>query len=391
MSSEPSYPAAFLLAFGRLIEARADSAASKSTLDAELDELLASLKSLLRQNAFPTFLFRNGEVEYEGQLLDELRSWEWSLRLPEGGIERMDITPGTTPEDLEGFVGEVVSRLFLKDDGASFRELDGQVGIQFSEIEEEPEGSEGVYSMAPLEFGLEAEAEAVAWLNAEIARSGEVPVAEASTVVHLLSVAMHSEHDVVVPLVQLKSVDQYTTTHSINVSCLSMALAEHLNFCSTDVRTIGEAALLHDVGKTKIPLEVLNKKGKLLDREWKLIQTHTVEGARILLASGAGMELAATVAYEHHRSFNGEGYPEITFPRQNHEVSRLIQVCDVYDALRTKRPFRPPWPAERAIKFLEERAGTHVDPQYVEAFVRMIGDWEPRQVSLADEADEAAA
>ena len=181
MSAEPSYPAAFLLAFGRLIEARADSAASKSTLDAEMDELLASLKSLLRQNAFPTFLFRNGEVEYEGQLLDELRSWEWSLRLPEGGIERMDITPGTTPEDLEGFVGEVVARLFLKDDGASFRELDGQVGIQFSEIEEEPEESEGVYSMAPLEFGLEAEAEAVAWLNAEIARSGEVPVAEALT------------------------------------------------------------------------------------------------------------------------------------------------------------------------------------------------------------------
>jgi len=211
-------------------------------------------------------------------------------------------------------------------------------------------------------------------------------------VVKLLSVAMHSEHDVVVPLVKLKSVDQYTTTHSINVSCLSMALAEHLNFVSSDVRSIGEAALLHDVGKTKIPLEVLNKKGKLNDAEWKLIQSHTVEGAKILLASGAGMELAATVAYEHHLSFNGEGYPELTYPRQTHEVSRLIQVCDVYDALRTTRPFRPAWPAARTVKFLEEKAGTHLDPQYVPSFIRMIGDWEPRQVELAaEEEDEAAA
>jgi len=157
------------------------------------------------------------------------------------------------------------------------------------------------------------------------------------------------------------------------------------------VRAIGEAALLHDVGKTKIPLEVLNKKGKLTDSEWKLIQSHTVEGAKILLASGAGMDLAATVAYEHHLSFDGSGYPMLVFPRQTHEVSRLIQVCDVYDALRTQRPFRPPWPADRTIKFLQDKAGTHLDPQYVPSFIQMIADWEPRQVLLEGDEEEAAA
>ena len=240
-------------------------------------------------------------------------------------------------------------------------------------------------------FWALSEAEAVAWLSGEVAEHGVVPAREASTVVHLLSVAMHSEHDVVVPLVQLKNVDQYTTSHSINVACLSMALAEHLRYCSVDVRAIGEAALLHDVGKTKVPLEVLNKKGKLTPSEWKLIQQHTVEGARILLASGTEMELAAMVAYEHHLSFNGEGYPELTFKHQTHEVSRLIQVCDIYDALRTRRPFRPPWPAVRAIKFLEEKSGDHVDPQYVSPFLQMIEDWEPRQVELETDEDEAAA
>jgi putative nucleotidyltransferase with HDIG domain len=389
--NELSHPSAFLIALGRLIEASSAEEGRTEAGGQAISELMAALKSLLRQHTFPSFVFREGEVEYEGELLSELRNWEWSLRLQEGGIQRLDITPGTTREDLEGFVEEVVARLYLREGGASVRELDGQSRIRFRELDIVEAGAGDEAPVLPLTLSLAAETDAVSWLSAQVAEHGVVPAREAATVVQLLSIAMHSERDLVVPLVQLKSVDQYTTTHSINVSCVSMALAEHLHYCSTDVRAIGEAALLHDVGKTKIPLEVLNKKGKLNEAEWKLIQSHTVEGARILLASGAGMELAATVAYEHHLSFNGEGYPELTYPRQTHEVSRLIQVCDVYDALRTTRPFRPAWPAERTVKFLEEKAGTHLDPGYVSSFIQMIGDWEPRQVDLASREDEAAA
>jgi putative nucleotidyltransferase with HDIG domain len=388
--TELSYPAAFLIALGRLVEASSAVPPDPETRQQVVSKLEAALTVLLRQNTFPSFTFRDGEVEYEGELLDELRNWEWSLQLTESGVQRLDITPGTTREDLEGFVEEIVARLFFTEGGASVRELSGQSGIRFGELDIVEEEGQQV-PRAPLAFDLGAEAEAVAWLNEEVAEHGVVPAREASAVVHLLSVAMHSERNVVVPLVQLKSVDQYTTTHSINVSCLSMALAEHLRYSSVDVRAIGEAALLHDVGKSKIPPQVLNKQGKLTESEWKLIQKHTVEGARILLASGRGMELAATVAYEHHLSFNGHGYPELAFKRQTHEVSRLVQVCDVYDALRTRRPFRPPWPAARAIKFLEEKAGTHLDPQYVPLFMKMIETWEPRQVDFEPERDEAAA
>lgn len=391
MTKTVDYPAAFLLALGRLLDLRAGDEPGEEATASSTRELMATLKSLLRQNTFPTFLFRDGEVEYEGELLDGLRSWEWANRLPEGGVERLDITPGTTQEDLEGFVDEVSARLFLRDEAASVREVHGQVGIQFGELDV-GEAHAGDISLAPpLKVDLDIEMEAVGWLNSEVAERGVVPASEAATVVNLLSVAMHSERNVVVPLVQLKTVDQYTTTHSINVSCLSMALAEDLDYASTDVRAIGEAALLHDVGKTNIPVAVLNKKGKLTESEWKLIQGHTVEGAKILLASGRGMELPATVAYEHHLSFNGDGYPKLTFKRQTHEVSRLVQVCDVYDALRTRRPFRPPWPADRTIQFLQEKAGTHLDPQYVKAFTRMISRWEPRQVEIEADHDEAAA
>lgn len=391
MTTTVDYPAAFLLALGRLLDQCSGAEPTEEARASSMIDLMATLKSLLRQNTFPTFLFRDGEVEYEGELLDGLRSWEWANRLPEGGVERLDITPGTTQEDLEGFVDEVSARLFLRDDAASVREVHGQVGIQFGELDV-GEADAGDISLAPpLTVDLGVEMEAVGWLNSEVAERGVVPASEAATVVNLLSVAMHSERNVVVPLVQLKTVDQYTTTHSINVSCLSMALAEHLDYASPDVRAIGEAALLHDVGKTNIPVEVLNKKGKLTEAEWKVIQGHTVEGARILLASGRGMELPATVAYEHHLSFNGEGYPKLTFKRQTHEVSRLVQVCDVYDALRTRRPFRPPWPASRTIKFIEEKAGTHLDPEYAAAFTQMISRWEPRQVELEAVEDEVAA
>ena len=388
-----SEAAAFLIALGRQLSVMSLYGPGHRAREESLDKLTAELGMLLRGNAFPAFSFLDGDVVYEGHVMGELRHWEWSIKLAEVGIERLEVSPSTTREALEGFLEEAHGRMSLEGEGASFREMDGQTAIQFGGVTLDPE--EAAADEEPLRdmlaLSLDDEAEVIQWLHGEVDLHGVVPAEEAAAVVKLLSVAMHSEQDVVVPLVQLKSVDQYTTTHSINVSCLSMALAEHLNFVSTDVRSIGEAALLHDVGKTRIPLEVLNKKGKLTDAEWKLIQGHTVEGAKILLASGAGMELPATVAYEHHLSFNGEGYPELTFKRQTHEVSRLIQVCDVYDALRTRRPFRPPWPAERTIKFLEEKAGTHLDPQYVPAFVQMIEVWEPRQVNLESEQEEAAA
>jgi putative nucleotidyltransferase with HDIG domain len=375
--SELSNPDAFLSALGRLLDLSSGSETDPESRSQASEELDRALAVLLRQNAFPSFTFNYGEVEYEGELLEELRSWPWALRLPEAGVERLDITPGTTREDLDGFVDEVMSRLLLRE-GASARELHGSSGIRFTELDIPDEGVGTATVATQATFDFNAEAETMSWLNHEVATRGIVPVAEAAAIVQLLSVAMHSERNIVLPLVDLKTVDQYTTTHCINVSCLSMAVAEHLRYASVEVRAIGEAALLHDVGKTKIPIEILNKPGKLTPDEWKLIQSHTSEGARILLASSDRMKLAATVAYEHHMDWTGGGYPEVSAPRQPHPVSRLIQVCDVYDALRTRRPFRSPWPHDKAVEYLRTHAGQKFDPEYVDDFISMIRQCEPR-------------
>ena len=386
---------AFLNSLGKRLSSMSLYGPGHPSRDRAMEQVIEDMSMLLRENAFPVFNFLDGDVVYEDSVLSELRQWEWSMKLAAAGVERLEITPGTSRADLEAFLEEVHARMSLEGSGASIQEVAGQTSIRYGEV-----GVEGLSDdeadeipTATMKMNLREEADTIGWLHGEVLRSGEVPVNEAVAVVKLLSLAMHSERDVVVPLVHLKQVDQYTTTHSINVSMLSMGLAEFLNFASVDVRAIGEAALLHDVGKTLIPLEVLNKPGKLTPDEWTLIQTHTTEGARILLTSSGRMELASIVAYEHHLTWQGEGYPVMTFQRQPHQVSRLIQVCDIYDALRTRRPFRPPWPHDRTVEYMRTKAGTELDPEYVDAFLSMIRQWEPRQIVLEQnepEDDEAA-
>ena len=385
--------AAFLTSLGKRLSAMSLYGQGHPFRDRAMEQVIEDMSMLLRENAFPVFNFLDGDVVYEDSVLSELRQWEWSLKLASVGVERLEITPGTSRRDLEAFLDEVHARMSLEDSGASIQEVTGQTNIRYGEVgvegleEDEPEE----VPTATMKMSLREEADTIGWLHGEVLRSGEVPVSEAVAVVKLLSLAMHSERDVVVPLVHLKQVDQYTTTHSINVSMLSMGLAEFLNFASVDVRAIGEAALLHDVGKTRIPLEVLNKPGKLTPDEWTLIQTHTTEGARILLMSSGQMELASIVAYEHHLTWQGEGYPAMTYQRQPHQVSRLIQVCDIYDALRTRRPFRPPWPHDRTVEYMRTKAGVELDPEYVDAFLSMIRQWEPRQIVLDQPEPEEEA
>jgi putative nucleotidyltransferase with HDIG domain len=194
---------------------------------------------------------------------------------------------------------------------------------------------------------------------------------------------MHGDRQVVLPLLQLKEFDQYTTTHSLNVSVLAMALAEAVGMRAAQVRAIGVAGLLHDIGKIRIPLDVLTKPGALTREERHLMNQHPVDGARILLQSEEDLELAATVAYEHHVMIDGGGYPSLHYARETVMASRLVHVCDVYDALCTTRPYREAWSSDRTLAYLEARAGQEFDPDLVAAFVRTLRQGEA-QVRVLD-------
>jgi putative nucleotidyltransferase with HDIG domain len=190
----------------------------------------------------------------------------------------------------------------------------------------------------------------------------------------------------VLPLLRLKEFDQYTTTHAINVSVLTMALAESLGLGDSAVRAIGLAGLLHDLGKIRIPEEILNKPGKLTSLERSIIEAHPVDGARLILEGDEPLDLAATVAYEHHLCIDGRGYPALHYPREAHHASRLVHVCDVYDALRTKRPYRDAWTSAEALEYIGKRAGSEFDPSVVSAFTEMMQRWD-LQIVQENEVD----
>jgi len=115
---------------------------------------------------------------------------------------------------------------------------------------------------------------------------------------------------------------------------------------------------------------------------------HPVDAARIIMESEEELELAAVVAYEHHIMLNGGGYPTVHYNRECTLASRLVHVCDVFDALRTNRPYREAWPTDRVLTTLEEGAGSEFDPDLTRAFVQMIRAWEGKVLYLEHEEDK---
>ena len=379
-------PVKFLTAFAQALAAMGLYGDGHPARERAVDAVYKELMDLQDERPHALFTFLGDEIVYGRQPLRELKEWDWSRRLAAAGVQRLEFEDRVTREDFEGFLDEVMVRLTLTTIDSSEARPQRRTSIKFGAVGlkgETAAASKAPIATATLGYSLGEEAETLRWLQQETQKSGIVPLVEAEAVVRSLSVAMHGDRKIMLPLLQLKEFDQYTTTHSMNVSVLSMGLAEFLSFGATDVRAFGVAGLLHDIGKIRIPIDVLTKPGRLTPAERRMMNTHPVEGARIILDSEDALDLAAIVAYEHHVMINGGGYPTFRYPRDCHQASKLVHVCDVYDALRTKRPYRDAWPAEQVLAYLEGRAGQEFDGELVNGFSRMMRQWEP-QVAVLD-------
>lgn len=373
-----SEPARFLNAFAQALAAMALYRAGHPARERAIDVAYQHIHDLQAVTPHPLFTFLGDEVVF-GQLpLRELKAWDWGKRLALAGIQRLEFEDQVGREDFEGFLDEVLARLTLSAISTESRQM-RRSSIRFGAV-----GLKGETDMAPvplptatIAFSLGEEVDTLRWLQGEVQTTGAVPLAEAEAVVRSLAVAMHGGRQIMLPLLQLKEFDQYTTTHSMNVAVLSMALAEFLGLAATDVRSFGIAGLLHDIGKVKIPLEVLTKPGRLTEDERTLMNEHPAAGARMLLEVEEELDLAVVVAYEHHIMINGGGYPALYYARDCHHASKLVHVCDVYDALRTRRPYREAWSFEKTLGYLQERSGLEFDPELCTAFIRMMQQWEP--------------
>ena len=179
----------------------------------------------------------------------------------------------------------------------------------------------------------------------------------------------------------VKSHDEYTFFHSVNVCILSLALGRLVGVDRDVLIPAGVGAVLHDIGKVAVPTSTLNYPGRLDDEQWREITIHPQEGAlAILAAGGRGSELAATVAFEHHARYDATGYPAVTRDGRPHVYSRLVQVVDTYDAITSRRSYRRAESPMRALQVLLEGAGSAWDPELVHAFIGMMGIYPPGSV-----------
>jgi HD-GYP domain-containing protein (c-di-GMP phosphodiesterase class II) len=360
-----------------------------------------TLRDLQDADPCPSFSFLGSDVVYGQQAIRTLTDWEWALRLANVGVQRLEFADIVERHAYVAFLEDVLARVSAFSTIAlanataptPISRSGGAATIRFGAVGVRGSSEQRVAEVAPVDeaslMDLNVEVDAIQWVHDEVSGARNLPLLEAESIVRSLSVAMHGDSQMLLPLLTLKEFDQYTTTHALNVSVLSMGLAEFMGLSPREVRSYGVAGMLHDLGKVRVPKDILTKPGKLTPEEWALMRSHTVEGARLILQSDQNLDVAALVAFEHHIMINGGGYPDRHYRCDCHRASALVHVCDVYDALRTKRPYRDAWEPATTLRYIERGIGTEFDPDVARAFTAMMAKWEPR-LAVADLSRAAA-
>jgi len=218
---------------------------------------------------------------------------------------------------------------------------------------------------------------------------GQPDATMARTMIDGLAQAVAQNRRALLALTTLKNYDNYTFTHMVNVSILTMGQAGGLGIDGAMLREFGLAALMHDIGKVRTPLEVLNKPDKLTDAEFTIMKRHVVDGAEILRQTPDIPALAPVIAFEHHLRVDGTGYPYgISRPSLN-IGTMLCSIADVYDAMRSQRHYQQAFPTDRILAVLKRNDGQQFDQHLVRRFVQLIGIYPTGNIVRLDTGDVA--
>jgi putative nucleotidyltransferase with HDIG domain len=178
--------------------------------------------------------------------------------------------------------------------------------------------------------------------------------------------------DVLLNLVSLKSTSNYTYEHSVNVSVICIALGKMLGYNKNDLYKLGMGGMLHDVGKTLIPEEILNKPESLTDYEYQIIKNHPELGFNYLQQINSISPLSRIVVYSHHERIDGSGYPRGIKGDEIHEFAKIAAIADVFDALTSDRVYRDKWPTYKAAEYIINNTEKLFDYHLVKKFLPQI-------------------
>ena len=195
--------------------------------------------------------------------------------------------------------------------------------------------------------------------------------------------------DIMINLQDLKSNDQYTFGHSVNVCVLSLITGISMEYDEEKLRELGIGAMLHDVGKIRIPSKILNKPGSLTKEEFNIVKKHTSYGYEVLKRSMELSTYASYLALTHHERFDGEGYPLGLRGEEIHEFSRIVSVADVYDAMTSDRVYKKRVNINEAVEYLIGMGDHQFDYNIVKYFIEHITIYPPGTCVLLNDGRKA--
>jgi HD-GYP domain-containing protein (c-di-GMP phosphodiesterase class II) len=211
----------------------------------------------------------------------------------------------------------------------------------------------------------------------KVSTKGRVGMRKTVRVVQDMVGHLIEDEEVYSAISTLRVFDDYTFTHSVNVSMLSMCIGKHVNLSRRSLERLGICALFHDLGKIEVPYEILNKPGKLEDSEFKLIEEHSLNSARLIVKLNASRDRKAKILlppFEHHLKYNLSGYPYANWKKPLSLFGRIITIADVYDAITSPRVYRRSvMSQDRALGLMLEGAGKDFDPILVKIFINILG------------------
>ncbi|MDE3156643.1 MAG: HD-GYP domain-containing protein [Acidobacteriota bacterium] len=337
----------------------------------------ASLSSLLARQPQVTVGLVGDELVVQGAPVSRASETLGDLmkRLRAAGVERMTFDRGVSDEELSRFVDALAGLAATSGDET------GRLAfphIRVGRVAVDRPGQAADATGADTLRQLYGEAVSVAGAVWRQAAGGQAPdPAAVRAAIDGLARAVARNRSALVALTALKRYDDYTFTHMVNVSILTMAQARSLGIDGPLLREFGLAALMHDIGKVRTPTDILNKPDRLTPAEFGVMKRHVVDGAEILRETPEMPALAPVVAFEHHLRLDGTGYPDGIGRSALNLGTMLCSIADVYDAMRSQRKYQEAFPTDRILAVLQRNDGQQFDQRLVRRFTQLMGIYPP--------------
>ncbi|MBS3956928.1 MAG: HD-GYP domain-containing protein [Clostridiales bacterium] len=332
-------------------------------------------------------LFHEQQLPQESIVFDQLIREITAL-----GIGVIEIERGCTRAELAAAISILAADSHAVEQHGGIERMAAETGlsrVRFGQVRAFERVEQGEFDEKAARDSYVGAVDLVREIDDIVRRNRAIGCGRIKSVVRGLVDNVIASREAMLELTGLKSHDEYTFYHSANVAILSLALGSAITSDYRFLSSLGAGALLHDLGKMTVDLEILNKPGALTPDEWAAVRNHSVSGARTASRIRGLDKSAIVIILEHHMRYDGLGYPSRTSRRPQHLASRIVAVADAYDAMTSRRAYSAARVHDEAMELLVRSADTALDPALVRLFVTIMGVYPPRSVVRLNDGSTA--